>query len=119
MRAIARYRAQSSLEQLAADAPPPPFEPIGVGAIDAETEAWLKETTEQVANQYLRLRGEETLGALEQIAITSPLSPGGKTRLDIVRVSVDHLGAAGNPRAIDPGDALRSAHAHGERHYDR
>jgi VWFA-related protein len=78
VRAIARYRAQSSLEQLAADAPPPPFEPIGVGAIDAETEAWLKETTEQVSNQYLRLRGQETLGALEQIANHLAAIPGRK-----------------------------------------
>jgi VWFA-related protein len=68
VRAISRYRAQSSLEQLAADAPPPSFAPIGVASIDAETEAWLKETTEQVANQYLRLRGQNTLAALEQIA---------------------------------------------------
>lgn len=78
VRAIARYRAQSSPEQLATDAPPPPLAPIGVGDIDAETEAWLKETTEQVANHYLRLRGQETLGALEQIANHLAAVPGRK-----------------------------------------
>ena len=67
VKAISRYRAQTSVEQQASDAPPPPFEPIGSGGIDAETDAWLKETTELVANQYLRRRGENSLAALETI----------------------------------------------------
>jgi VWFA-related protein len=66
--AISRYRAQTSIEQQAADAPPPPSAPIGVGDIDAETESWLKETTELVANQYLRRRGQNSLAAVETIA---------------------------------------------------
>jgi hypothetical protein len=39
-----------------------------VGAVDAETESWLKETTELVANQYLRRRAQNSLAAVETIA---------------------------------------------------
>jgi VWFA-related protein len=65
--AISRYRAQTSIEQQAADTPPPPSAPIGVGGIDAETEAWLQGTTQMVANEYLRRRAPNALAALETI----------------------------------------------------
>lgn len=65
--AISRYRAQTSVEQQAADAPSPPASPIGAAEIDVETDAWLQGTTQMVANEYLRRRGQNALAALEAI----------------------------------------------------
>jgi VWFA-related protein len=67
VRAIARYRPQTSIEQQAADAPPPPSSPIGVAGVDVETEAWLLQTTQMVANEFLRRRAQNALAALETI----------------------------------------------------
>jgi VWFA-related protein len=67
VRAIARYRPQTSIEQQAADTPPPPTSPIGVAELDAETEAWLQQTTQMVADEFLRRRAQNALAALESI----------------------------------------------------
>ena len=67
VRAIARYGPQTSIEQQAADAPPPPSSPTGVAGVDAETEAWLQQTTQMVANEFLRRRAQNALAALETI----------------------------------------------------
>jgi len=98
VRAIARYRPQTSIEQQAADTPPPPSSPIGVAGVDAETEAWLQQTTQMVANEFLRRRAQNALAALETIGNHLAGIPGRKNVVWISSafplVFADTVGAA-------------------------
>jgi len=63
-----RYLGTTSIELARSEEKMPDFERTGLAAQDAETEAWLKRTTEMVQEHYLRRRAELTTDALEGIA---------------------------------------------------
>jgi VWFA-related protein len=68
VRTLMRYRAATSPELAAADAPAAPLAPIGNGDVDAETAAWLEETRTMVAANANVARAKTTLSGLEEIA---------------------------------------------------
>lgn len=68
IRTMARYRASTSPELAASEAPAGPFAPMGNADLDAETLAWLENTRTMVAADATAVRGKTTLEALEAIA---------------------------------------------------
>lgn len=68
VRVLTRYLGMTSNELAASEASAPDFARTGDAAFDAETEAWLQKTTEMVAGEYIKRRGESTTAALEAIA---------------------------------------------------
>lgn len=68
VRTMARYRASTSPELAASEAPAGPFAPIGNGDVDGETLAWLEGTRTMAAADATMVRGKVTLEALEVIA---------------------------------------------------
>lgn len=69
VRVLTRYLAgMTSRELELSEAPAPDLGTTGVAALDAEAEAWLKQTTEAINALYTRRRGEYTTDALEGIA---------------------------------------------------
>ncbi len=68
VRVLTRYLGTTSTELAASEASAPEFAKTGDAAFDAETEAWLRKTTEIVAAAYTTRRAESTIDALEAIA---------------------------------------------------
>jgi VWFA-related protein len=68
VKTMSRYRAATSPELAAADAPAAPVAPIGNADIDADTARWLEETRSMVAAQRVVDAGKTTLEGLELIA---------------------------------------------------
>ena len=76
--AMKRYRAQTSIEQAITDAPSPQLAPSGVASVDAEMQAWLDRTTQEVALEFTRRRVQYTYAAIETIAAHLSGVPGRK-----------------------------------------
>jgi VWFA-related protein len=69
VRVLSRYLAgMTSRELEISEAPAPDLAETGIAAIDAEAEAWVKQTTEAINVLFTRRRGEYTADALEGIA---------------------------------------------------
>jgi VWFA-related protein len=66
--ALKAFQPKTSRETQAADATPLALPSTGADATDAEFAAWLRETTREVSNFYVRRRGELTADAFEAIA---------------------------------------------------
>ena len=67
-RVLSRYIGTTSVELAASETAVPEFARTGDAAFDAETAAWLQQTTQAVSNEYLRRRAELTSAALEAVA---------------------------------------------------
>jgi VWFA-related protein len=63
-----RYIGTTSVELARSQEAPPDFARTGVAALDAETEAWLARTQQEVSEVFLRRRAQLTSDAMEAIA---------------------------------------------------
>ena len=63
-----KYLGTTSIELAGSEDKASDFTRTGLAALDADTEAWLKQTQDMVSEQFLRRRGQLTTDALEGIA---------------------------------------------------